>query len=159
MGRPLPKGPLIAGAVALVAVAALVGTQYRSMRSRADVTTCAANLRGLYIAVRSGELLDSPKWEAAGLGRVFIANYAKWPTKQQLDFDPVCPVKGQGNDIDYRGPALPFPKLSNQDPILADRPGNHGPGKGGNVCRKDGSLFSCEDSHPLWSRAAATTAD
>ena len=159
MGRPLPKAPLIAGALALVAVAALVGVQLAAMRSRADVTMCAASLRSLYIAVRSGELLDSPKWEAAGHGRAFIANYKLWPTKQQIDFAPFCPVKAEGTDIDYRGPGLPFPRLKTGDPIFADRVGNHGPGKGGSVCLKDGTVISCGEDHALWARAAVTTAD
>ena len=159
MSRPLPKGPLIAAALALVVVAALVASAWASMRRKSDETLCATRLRTLYIAVRSGELLDSPKWDAAPRGRAFIAFPDRWPGRQARDVEVTCPVKGTNDDIDYRGPALPFRELKNGDPVFADRVGNHGPGKGGNVCAKDGTVTTCGADHALWARAAATTAD
>ena len=45
------------------------------------------------------------------------------------------------------------------EPIVADRPGNHGPGNGGNVLLKSGALQTCTERDPLWAQAARSTSD
>jgi hypothetical protein len=45
------------------------------------------------------------------------------------------------------------------EPIFADRPGNHGPGKGGNVILKTGAISACAENDSLWSAAARSTSD
>ena len=59
--------------------------------------------------------------------------------------------------IDYRGPASPIRRMDRDDPIVADRPGNHGPGAGGNVVLRSGSVKTVPETDPAWGRAAATT--
>jgi hypothetical protein len=150
---------LIAGAVAALALVALLVAAFASMRRTSDAQLCAANLRVIYLAVRGGELLDSPRGDAAGVGREFLYNVDKWPSTHKRPFDPCCPVKGTKAEIDYRGPAQAPRKMSNDDPFLADRPGNHGPEAGGNVVFKDGRIVSAGLSDPAWAKAALTTAD
>ncbi len=150
---------VIVAALAAAAVAVALAVSFASLRKASNAQLCAGNLRILYMAIRAGELLDSPRWDAVGTGRAFIANVQAWPTVQRRDFDPCCPVKGTRDDIDYRGPALPPRRLKNDDPFLADRPGNHGPEKGGNVVFKDGRIVEASTSDEAWVRAAITTAD
>ncbi len=150
---------IVVAALATAAVAVALLVSFASMRKASNAQLCAANLRILYMAIRTGELLDSPRWDAAGTGRAFIANGEKWPTVQRRDFDPCCPVKGTRVDIDYRGPALAPRLLKKDDPFLADRPGNHGPEKGGNVVFKDGRIVEAGLADEAWVRAAITTSD
>ena len=48
-------------------------------------------------------------------------------------------------------------KLAPDDPIAADKEGNHGPGHGGIVMTKSGDVREVEESDPLWIRARITT--
>ena len=150
---------VIAGAVAALAVVAVVIVAAASMRKASDAQMCAANLRVIYMSIRGGELLDSPRWDDVGVGRAFLYNVDKWPAVHKRPFEPCCPVKGTKDDIDYRGPALPPRRMSNSDAFLADRPGNHGPAAGGNVVFKDGRIVSAREGDAAWAKAALTTAD
>lgn len=157
---PRPRLALVlAGAGAAVLLLAVGLALYASAKRRSDRALCAANLRILYMAVRSGEALEAPAWSAVPPGRAFIAAREAWPTSQKRDFDPCCPVKGERTEIDYRGPALPLAKLGPQDPLFADREGNHGPDEGGNLVLKNGALHACAPADALWRRAARSTAE
>ena len=149
----------IVGGVAVLGVLVALGVSFASMRKASNAQMCAANLRILYMAVRAGDLLDSPRWDAVPTGRAFIASADRWPTVQRREFDPCCPVKGTRDDIDYRGPAVPPRQLKADDAFLADRPGNHGPDRGGNVAFKDGRIVEARDGDDAWARAARTTSD
>ncbi|HXX93875.1 MAG TPA: hypothetical protein VEN81_09590, partial [Planctomycetota bacterium] len=70
-----------------------------------------------------------------------------------------CPVLGRSGQIDYRGPARPLPQMRPDEPILSDRPGNHGADHGGNVVLKTGAIFRCEKGDPLWAAAERSTSD
>lgn len=145
--------------MALVGLVALIGAAYASMRKRADAEMCLANLRIIYLQVRSGEHPDSPKWEPMGSGRAFLANYPRWPTRTARPLDLWCPMKGPSLEIDYRGPAQTLPKMKPDEAILSDRPGNHGPGRGGNVVLKTGQMIQCDEQAPAWAAAARSTSD
>jgi hypothetical protein len=64
-----------------------------------------------------------------------------------------CPAREEQlpDECDYRGPIVPWNKLSPSDPIAADRPGNH-EGRGINVLFKDGSVMEVELDDPRWKR-------
>lgn len=159
MPRRIPPSLWIGVAAGTLFVSSLFLVFFVSMRKDSNEELCRANLTIIGMAIRVGELPSSPKWDAAGRGREFFANYAKWPSYQQRDFDPCCPVKATRKEIDYRGPATPLREIRNDEPMAADRIGNHGPGKGGNVLLKTGQVHTVPESHALWSVAARTTSD
>ena len=156
--KPIPV-LLLAGGAALLFLGALFVVFFVSMRKDSSEELCRANLTLVGMAIRVGELPDSPKWDRAGRGRDFFMNQEKWPAYQQRDIDLFCPVKATRKDIDYRGPALPLREIKNGEPIASDRVGNHGPGKGGNVLLKTGQVYTVSESHALWVAAARTTSD
>jgi len=156
--KPFPVLLLAGGAVALI-VAALLVVSFVSMKKDSAEELCRANLTLLGMAIRVGELPNSTKWDAVGRGRDFFRNQEKWPTYQQRDLDYFCPVKGTKKDCDYRGPAKPLREIANDQPMAADRVGNHGPGKGGNVLLKTGQVFTVAEKDALWAAAAETTSD
>jgi hypothetical protein len=153
-----------AAVVACLAVAAglaaLVIALFASTKRRASYELCAGNLKLIDRALRVGELFDSPKWDAAGTGRALLARPDRWPVQVVMTYEPFCPVKGgEPREIDYRGPARPLREIRNDDPMLADRPGNHGPGQGGNVLLKSGDIHAVRETEALWARAFETTSD
>jgi hypothetical protein len=158
-GRPIPLWAWLAGGLGAAFILGVLVVSFSSMRKKADFEMCSGNLRILYMSVRSGDLLDAPGWDRAATGRAFFAYPERWPGRQKRSMDLHCPVKGTRDDIDYRGPATSLRQMKDGDPIIADRPGNHGPGAGGNVVLLRGEIYACPEEHPLWLRAAATTAD
>ena len=150
---------LFAGGAGVLFIASLFLIFFLSMKKDSNEELCRINLTIIGMAIRDGELPSSTKWDAAGTGREFFANKDKWPRYQKMEFDPCCPVKGTRKEIDYRGPAKVLRELKNDEPMAADRPGNHGAGKGGNVLLKTGQAYTVLETHPLWSAAARTTSD
>jgi hypothetical protein len=156
--KPFPV-LLLAGAALGVFVCALLLVLFVSMKKESSEELCRANLTVLGMAIRVGELPNSPKWDPVGRGRDFFRNQEKWPSYQQRELDLFCPVKGTRKECDYRGPAKLLREIRNDEPIAADRIGNHGPGRGGNVLLKTGAVHTVPESHPLWAAAAQTTSD
>jgi hypothetical protein len=150
---------LLAGGALVAVLAALFLVFFVSMRKESSEELCRANLTVLGMAIRVGDLPNSPKWDAIGTGRDFFRNQDKWPTYQQREVDLFCPVKGTRKECDYRGPAKVLREIRNDQPMAADRIGNHGPGKGGNVLLKTGQVHTVSETHPLWAAAAQTTSD
>lgn len=156
--KPSPAVVIAGVVVTLIALAMLV-VLFTSTRKRGDFELCKTNLQRIDVAMRRGELFDSPAWDAVGRGRSFLAGQDRWPSRYPLPLDLTCPVKGEHREIDYRGPALPLRQLTVADPMCADREGNHGPGRGGNVLLKDGTVREAAEGDALWARAAETTSD
>ncbi len=158
---PIPLWAWLGGALVAIFLLGALVVSFASMRKKADFELCSGNLRVLYMAVRSGDLPDAPGWDRAATGRAFFAFPDRWPGRQKRDFAGhlLCPVKGTRDDVDYRGPAASLRTMKDDDPIIADRPGNHGPGLGGNVVLLTGQIYACPETHPLWLRAARTTSD
>jgi hypothetical protein len=150
---------LLAVGAGLLFLSALFLVFFVSMRKDSNEELCRANLTLIGMAIRVGELPSSPKWDAAGRGRDFYMNQEKWPSYQRRDIDVCCPVKATRKEIDYRGPSKLLREIRNDEPIAADRVGNHGPGKGGNVLLKTGQVYTVTEQHALWIAAAQTTSD
>lgn len=150
---------ILAVAAGTLFLSALFLVFFVSMRRDSNEELCRANLTIIGIAIRGGELPSSPKWDAVGRGRAFFMDQPKWPSYQPREIDPFCPVKATRKDIDYRGPSKPLREIGNDEPIVADRVGNHGPGKGGNVLLKTGAVHTVPENHALWATASRTTSD
>jgi hypothetical protein len=149
-----------AGLLAALSMAAVLAVSFVRMRRASAEELCRGRLLALHLALRSGDLPDSPRWEDAGTGRLFLASQERWPAPTLRELDLTCPVLDDPSDeIQYRGPARPLGRLTNADPVAADRPGNHGRGRGGNVLLRTGAIYAAEESHALWIRAAQTTSD
>jgi len=156
--KPIPV-MYLAVAAGVLLVSSLILVFFVGVKKDSDEELCRGNLMIIGIAIRGGDLPSSPKWDSVGRGREFFANYENWPTLQKRVFDPCCPVKGTKKEIDYRGPAKPLREIGNDEPMAADRIGNHGPGKGGNILMKTGQVYTVPETHALWSTASQTTSD
>ena len=157
--RRIPLWAWISGGLLALFLLGVLVVSFASTRKTANQELCSGNLRILYMAVRSGDLPDSPGWDKAATGRAFFAFPERWPARQKREFSLYCQVGGTRDDVDYRGPAQSLRLMKDGDPIIADRPGNHGPGEGGNVVLLRGEIYACPESHSLWVRAAQTTSD
>ncbi len=150
---------LATGVLAGVFLLGVMVAAFVSMKKASTDELCRGNLLAIYMTMRSGELFGSPHWDDAGTGREFLARRDRWPTRQMRPLDLSCPVRGRSPGIDFRGPARKLRELKPDEPILADRPGNHGAGRGGNVALKSGQILGVPEDHVLWQRAAQTTSD
>lgn len=171
---------VVLGLAALGVAAAIFIVLFFEARERALSAHCRNNLRHLGgIAKRNWSLLDPGR-----TGRNF------WQTVRELEYrtikgewrpirpDPfVCPVYGRTRTnltdptaIDYRGPKSISEGTDGpprDQPIGADRPGNHG--SGGNVLLFDGSTAESGPAEPqvqragdddrLWKEAARVLSD
>lgn len=159
MPRRIPASIWVGVGAGLFFFSALFLVFFVPMKKESNEELCRINLHMIGLSIRDGELLSSPKWDASGNGRAFFASQEKWPCYQKIPFDPCCPVKNTRKEIDYRGPARLLREIRNEEPIAADRIGNHGPGKGGNVLLKTGQVYTVPETHALWTAAAQTTSD
>ena len=72
----------------------------------------------------------------------------------------ICPISGEvagPGRTSYRGPAAHVTNLRDTDPVAADKEGNHGRGRGGNVLVQMGDVSHYEETDPVWIRARITT--
>ncbi len=157
-GRTSPAA-LVATAALALAAAAVVLVFFVSARKRSNYELCRGNLILVAIALRGGDPLDAPSWDEVPRGRAFLQGRHRWPMRQRRDLDLRCPVKGGGSEIDYRGPARPLRQIGSDEPVCADRRGNHGPGMGGNVLLKSGEVLTAAENDDIWRAADLTTCD
>lgn len=141
-------------AVAFIAIAGLKKVDRRE--------TCLWNLSRIGHVVIAAEARDAAGWDRISTGQKFFMDFMDWPGPPPFPIDPIwfcCPSvdKPRRGRIDYRGPSAPLRSLSKDDPVVADLPGNHGAGEGGNVCFRNGSVKSVPEADPAWTRAMATT--
>ena len=69
-----------------------------------------------------------------------------------------CPVRDEelgAGECDYLGPIKPFGQLKPEDPLAADKEGNHGEGQPINVLFKDGSVLDAAPGDALWKKCRA----
>jgi hypothetical protein len=146
-------------AVVGVGAAGLVGLKRAHHRE-----TCLWQLSRVGIAVQASDPLHLAGWDRVGTGRRFFLDVANWPGPPPFPIDPewfCCPMVGAPliGRIDYRGPAKDFRRMDRDDVLVADRPGNHGSGSGGNVLLRSGTVRNAPEADPAWTRAVATTTD
>jgi hypothetical protein len=156
------RGGLIAVGIAGVAVVAIAVVAITGLRRVDRRETCLWNLSRIGLAVIASEPRTVEGWDRIGTGHRFFQDFADWPGPPPFSIEPAwfcCPEVGRpaAGRIDYRGPASPIRRMDRHDPIVADRPGNHGPGAGGNVVLRSGSVKTVPETDPAWGRAAATT--
>jgi len=156
------RGLIVITLLIAVIVALVVPSFVRAMR-RASRGTCSSSLRSLwqsqfnYAAQYGRPNGDMPD----ETGVAFWLKLQRTP-KPLIDRYELftCPesddVPGPGR-CSYRGPAFPIRTMSPEDPLAADKEGNHGRGQGGNILRKTGDVGSYEETDPLWIRARTTT--
>lgn len=147
------SGPvkLLLGLAATAILASVLVALFVGARRRALSSHCRNNLRHLgQIAARNWEILEPDRTGRRFWQTVREREYRKVDgTWKSIDPDPfVCPLFGKSvsqrtdpGSIDYRGPReVPedWRTLPKNQPIGADRPGNHP--DGGNVLLLDGSV-------------------
>jgi len=134
----------------------------RSLR-QARVTGCASNLRSLWqsqfnYAAQYGKP-DGAFPEETGVD--FWLKLQRTPKPLIDRYEPFfCPLSketpGPGR-CSYRGPAIPIRTMSPEDPLAADKEGNHGKGEGGNAITKTGDVGYYDETDAIWIRARVTT--
>ena len=169
---------LLAGAA--VAVLAVL---FVNARERALTAHCRNNLRHLgRLFVNNWQEVDPELKGRAFWQEVRKAQWTNVRTGEWINYpspDPfVCPVYGRtvsdpksAQAIDYRGPRRVHEELREtprEEPVGADRPGNH-PGGGGHVLRLDTSvgetgrivplLDAAGPNDPMWSAANQVLSD
>ncbi|HEU4339633.1 MAG TPA: hypothetical protein VFS19_06155 [Planctomycetota bacterium] len=162
MNSSTERRSLILAVVIGIAVLAVAGVSVAGLRRVDRREQCLWNLSRVGMAVIAAEPANAAGWDRIGTGRRFFVDFADWPGPPPFPIDPrwfCCPQVGvvEVGRIDYRGPSLPLRGMDRNDPIAADRPGNHGSGEGGNVALRSGSVMSVSELDPAWTRAAATT--
>ena len=127
------------------------------------MTSCASNLKSLWTSQFNYAALygkpDGKLPEATGSD--FFLALQRTPKPMISRYEPfICPLSdetpGPGR-CSYRGPAYSLRLKESEDPVSADKEGNHGPGRGGNVLTKTGDVFEVEETDALWLRARTTT--
>lgn len=149
----------------VMAVLGAIGVQtHAASRWEARRMACASNLRALHQSrftcdVRHHAPTGRPCPE---LGSEFFLVLQRAPAIVGWHEPFFCPLSGdaiQPNRTSYRGPARLDNTGNFPDPISADKEGNHGPGKGGNILTQSGDVLEVSASDQSWIRARTTTRD
>jgi hypothetical protein len=166
--------------VALLAVMAIQYLAVRRWESRK--VACASNLRALWGCAFNYEARHRRHDEYLRLSRMNSDTGAAFFMRLQAEYPPLsgrlaiffCPISGEPigpQRTSYRGPAVDVNSVTRIDieaqrgiqrtpvpvPMAADKEGNHGPGRGGNVLTQVGDVMHVEESDSLWIRARITT--
>ena len=168
---------IVLGAVLLAAATGVLVSLYVGSRTRGREAWCRNNLRHLgTLSWNNREQIDPSRtgrdfWQAVREAQ-FRDVRGKWRDINPDQF--VCPVLAttvskveDARTIDYRGPVKvreQFRETPKDEPIGADRPGNHA--SGGFVLRLDTSVQDvprlverAKEGDPLWGAAAAALKD
>jgi hypothetical protein len=157
--------------IVVLVMAAIVGAigvrMLAAHRWETNRTACASNLRALWqsqynYAARYG----TPEGTMpAALGCEFHLLLQRGPQPLINRYEPFfCPLTGDAigpGRTSYRGPAwdVNLGLYGAVSPVSADREGNHGPGRGGNLLTNLGDVLEVEENDSLWIRARTTTRD
>jgi prepilin-type N-terminal cleavage/methylation domain-containing protein len=144
--------------VVIVIIGILAGLLLPAIASAIDnarVLNCGNHLGQLYKLGQSYATSRQGRWPTERGDALWIRFRTMTPPLLEGDHVQVCfcPVKGEAEDpegCDYRGPAHAWNKYRGVDPIGADKPGNHGEQRGGNVVRLDGSVATYGLDEAAW---------
>jgi type II secretory pathway pseudopilin PulG len=150
------RGLVVVTMLIAVVVALVVPSYVRAMR-RFERGECRWNLRSLWQSQLNYSAQYGRMPEALGSEFFLAQQRTPRPVRNEVFFCPDTDDEIGPGRTSYRGPALPFDVLSFQDPVVADKEGNHGPGEGGNALNKSGDVGFCEPTDALWIRARTTT--
>jgi hypothetical protein len=164
VGTFLDRRSLLVGGVAGVVLLALVVAAWVRLDRVRRREECLWNLSRIGMTLQSTLPHRLSGWDGVGTGRQFFLDAPNWPGPPPVPIGPelfVCPVLGKPGKprVDYRGPAKMLKQLEPGDPVVADRPGNHGSGEGGNVVLRNGSWIVAGELDAAWVRAGQTTTD
>lgn len=153
------KGWMLGGVagLGLLGLTALVVVVVRSGTKVDRTEECRFHMMRMWNSVNGAEVSSSKAWDDEAKGRDFWILSNQWPSAR-IPLDPNdlrCPVLGSDQGVDYRGPARSLRTLKPDEPMAADRVGNH-PVRG-NVLLKNGEILEADER--LWARANETTCD
>ena len=162
------KWLIVIALTALVAIfSAMVITSYLRSNRNSRVTSCVSNLSQLWkmqwnYAVHFGGPDKRMPTETGGAFWLVLRRTDPPLIDDMLLTIFSCPVKGRRplrDATDFRGPHIDVnsTKIGDGDPVGADKIGNHGSGKGGNVIRKSGDVITVPEDDPFWLLAAEKT--
>lgn len=122
---------------------------------RAKIAACSHNLGQLFKTAQLYGTRHKGAWPS-GQGEEFWLSLQKTQPpliKEGLSAVFACPLKerfGGPGTCDFRGPANPVSRLDADDPVGADKSGNHGEEYAGNVLRLAGDVQEAELGDKLW---------
>lgn len=129
-------------------------------RKRERREKCRMQLGQVYLALTFPPTgWEDTHWKETPPGPGFWPAWRDWsgPPRGFLSEWLCCPVLDRPEKIDYRAPVRAVNEMADDDPIVSDRPGNHGPDEGGNVLLKKGVVREAGKSEAIWKRASETT--
>ncbi len=151
---------LIAAIVIATALLCVTVPMVTHAQRKGRVARCAANLHSLSSAQEAYEAfygggLDEVE---SGSGYWLALTRHQPPLLDASTGVLQCPVRHQADRAtDYRGPARPWGGHYSDELVGADCPGNHGPGRGGNIVSVYGEVVAVGEDHRLWRRAEDET--
>jgi prepilin-type N-terminal cleavage/methylation domain-containing protein len=141
-------------------LASLLLPAIASAQRAAKVAVCASNLRQLYHMGHVYATSHKGQWPSEPGEALWLKFQKMEPPLIEADLKEIyfCPVRGEIRGLgetDYRGPVGSVNRCLPSDPILADKIGNHGEGRGVNVLRMAGDVQEVDSGDPLWDLANA----
>jgi type II secretory pathway pseudopilin PulG len=153
------RGITLLEVVVIVAVVGIMAAIFLPLDRTAGAgrqrLACANHLKQLHAMGHIYASLHRGRWPEE-TGAAFWTTFQRMnPPLLESDLNEIyfCPILAQPGDLgqtDYRGPASNVNPGTADDPIGADKIGNHGEGYGGNVLRKAGDVQELDRDDPLW---------
>ena len=122
---------------------------------QAKVTKCQRHLNQLYQLGTVYSASHQGKWLPGKSEELWVSLKKTAPPLIEESQTELlsCAVRDEElgpEETHFRGPVVPFSKVGGVDPLGADKVGNHGETRGGNVLFKDGSVRELDLTDPVW---------